>query len=107
MYRSESKSEITGKGSGGELLNEVIVISKETGEREVTAQASVQAWKVLDTPAPAPVQIQDSTAEMQYEGKEIPKTEDRTKTEKMHSLLVASAILCILLVPVLKGKRKH
>ncbi len=93
------------KGVEGELLNEVIVLSKETGEREVTAQASVQAWKVLDTPAPAPVQIQDSTAEMQYEGKEIPKTEDRTKTEKMHSLLVASAILCILLVPVLKGKR--
>ncbi|VYT01799.1 Uncharacterised protein [uncultured Blautia sp.] len=95
------------KGVEGELLNEVIVLSKETGEREVTAQASVQAWKVLDTPAPAPVQIQESTAEMQYEGKEIPKTEDRTKTEKMHSLLVASAILCILLVPVLKGKRKH
>ena len=95
------------KGVEGELLNEVIVLSKETGEREVTAQASVQAWKVLDTPAPAPVQIQNSTAEMQYEGKEIPKTEDRTKTEKMHSLLVASAILCILLVPVLKGKRKH
>ena len=95
------------KGVEGELLNEVIVISKETGEREVTAQASVQALKVLDTPAPAPVQIQDSTAEMQYEGKEIPKTEDRTKTEKMQSLLVASAILCILLVPVLKGKRKH
>lgn len=95
------------KGVEGELLNEVIVLSKETGEREVTAQASVQAWKVLDTPTPAPVQIQESTAEMQYEGKEIPKTEDRTKTEKMHSLLVASAILCILLVPVLKGKRKH
>lgn len=95
------------RGVEGELLNEVIVLSKETGEREVTAQASVQTLKVLDTPTPVPVQIQGGTSAIQYEGKEIPKTEDRTKTEKMHSLLVASAMLCILLVPVLKGKRKH
>ena len=95
------------RGVEGKLLNEVTVLSKETGEREVTAQASVQTLKVLDTPTPVPVQIQGGTSAIQYEGKEIPKTEDRTKMEKMHSLLAASAMLCILLVPVLKGKRKH
>lgn len=103
----KAKVKLPERGVEGELLNEVIVLSKETGEREVTAQASVQTLKVLDTPTPVPVQIQGGTSAIQYEGKEIPKTEDRTKTEKMHSLLAASAMLCILLVPVLKGKRKH
>lgn len=95
------------KGVEGELLNEVTVLSKETGEREVTAQASVQTLKILDTPTPVPVQIQSRTAETQSEEKEIPKTEDGTKAGKTAALLAASAILCILLVPVLKGKRKH
>lgn len=95
------------RGVEGELLNEVAVLSKETGEREVTAQASVQTLKILDTPTPVPVQIQSRTAETQSEEKEIPKTEDGTKAGKTAALLAASAILCILLVPVLKGKRKH
>lgn len=103
----KAKVKLPDKGVEGELLNEVIVISKETGEREVTAQASVQALKVLDTPTPVPVQIQGSTPVIQYEGKEIPKTEDRTNMEKMASLVAASGILCILLVQALKGKRKH
>lgn len=97
------------KGVEGELLNEVVVLTKETGEHEVTAQASVQALKIQDTPTSVPVSMQteSSAPEIRYEGKEIPKTEDGSKPEKMYSLLAASAILCILLVPVLKGKRKH
>lgn len=91
----------------GELLNEVIVLSKETGEREVTAQASVQTLKLPETPTTVPVQIQSRAPKVQSEGKEIPKTEDGTNMGKMAALLTASGILCILLVPVLKGKRKH
>ena len=91
----------------GELLNEVIVLSKETGEREVAAQASVQALKLPETPTTVPVQIQSRAPKVQSEGKEIPKTEDGTNMGKMAALLTASGILCILLVPVLKGKRKH
>lgn len=91
----------------GELLNEVIVLSKETGEREVTAQASVQALKLPETPTTVPVQIQSRAPKVQSEGKEIPKTEDGTNMGKMAALLTASGILCILLVLALKGKRKH
>ncbi|MDO4601842.1 MAG: hypothetical protein Q4B37_06185 [Eubacteriales bacterium] len=91
----------------GELLNEVIVLAKETGEHEVTAQASVQALKLPETFTPVPAQIQSSAPEAQYEGKEIPKTEDGTKIGKMVALLAASVILCILLGQVMKGKRKH
>lgn len=91
----------------GELLNEVIVLSKETGEREVTAQASVQALKLPETPTTVPVQIQSRAPKIQSEGKEIPKTEDGTNMGKMAALLTASGILCILLVLALKGKRKH
>lgn len=91
----------------GELLNEVIVLSKETGEREVTAQASVQALKLPETPTMVPVQIQSRAPKVQSEGKEIPKTGDGTNMGKMAALLTASGILCILLVLALKGKRKH
>lgn len=91
----------------GELLNEVIVLSKETGEREVTAQASVQALKLPETPTTVPVQIQSRAPKVQSEGKEIPKTEDGRNMGKMAALLTASGILCILLVLALKGKRKH
>ena len=91
----------------GELLNEVIVLSKETGEREVAAQASVQALKLPETPTTVPVQIQSRAPKVQSEGKEIPKTEDGTNMGKMAALLTASGILCILLVLALKGKRKH
>lgn len=91
----------------GELLNEVIVLSKETGEREVTAQASVQALKLPETLTTVPVQIQSRAPKVQSEGKEIPKTEDGTNMGKMAALLTASGILCILLVLALKGKRKH
>lgn len=91
----------------GELLNEVIVLSKETGEREVTAQASVQALKLPETPTTVPIQIQSRAPKVQSEGKEIPKTEDGTNIGKMAALLTASGILCILLVLALKGKRKH
>lgn len=91
----------------GELLNEVIVLSKETGEREVTAQASVQTLKLPETPTTVPVQIQSRAPKVQSEGKEIPKTEDGTNMGKMAALLTASGILCILLVLALKGKRKH
>lgn len=105
----KAKVKLPDKGVEGELLNEVIVLSKETGEREVTAQASVQALKFSDTPTPAPVrqQTQSSMVEIQYESKEVPKTEDRTNMEKMASLVASSGILCILLVQALKGKRKH
>lgn len=95
------------KDVAGELLNEVIVLSKETGEREVTAQASVQALKLPETPTTVPVQIQSRAPKVQSEGKEIPKTEDGTNIGKMAALLTASGILCILLVLALKGKRKH
>lgn len=91
----------------GELLNEVIVLSKETGEREVAAQASVQALKLPETPTTVPVQTQSRAPKVQSEGKEIPKTEDGTNMGKMAALLTASGILCILLVLALKGKRKH
>ena len=80
----------------GELLNEVIVLSKETGEREVAAQASVQALKLPETPTTVPVQTQSRAPKVQSEGKEIPKTGDGTNMGKMAALLTASGILCIL-----------
>lgn len=103
----KAKVKLPERGVEGELLNEVIVLSKETGEREVTAQASVQTLKLPETPTTVPVQIQSRAPKVQSEGKEIPKTEDGTNMGKMAALLTASGILCILFVLALKGKRKH
>lgn len=97
-------------GVEGELLNEVIVFAKETGEKEVIAQAAVQALKPRDTPVPASLPKERSIPRVvtkERKASEVPKTGDFMKTGEMKDLFQTAGAVCILLPLAVKGKRKR
>lgn len=87
----------------GELLNEVIVMTAETGEQKFTAQAEVE---ILEN---AVTEIPKETTEIgaSYEVSDIPKTEDLSKTEFWAGIFGSACLIIIAIYWIQKAKRKH
>lgn len=85
----------------GELLNEVIVITAETGEEKFTAQAKVEILEKTE--------LQETAVgeEIATERTRVPKTEDLSKTEFWAGVFGISCLLVIAVYWIQKAKRKH
>ncbi len=95
--------ELPKEGIKGELFNEVIVLTKETGEREVTAQTGVQ----IELPVVTPLkEIREEVAGTEQIA-DIPKTGDTMEPGKKAVLLFISFMVLAGLLAIGKGKRKH
>lgn len=89
----------------GELLNEVIVITAETGEKKFTAQAMVEILESAETEITEETTI--SQAESIGEIAQVPKTEDTSETEFWAGVFGISCFIIIGIYWMEKRKRKH
>lgn len=98
--------------SGGKLINEVTVVTKETGSKTITAQAAVQLYaeKRTETPIPEENPKKQSRAEQvssAYAASSSPKTGDPSETERFAGLMGAAMLTGISIFWYRKAKRKH
>ena len=87
----------------GELLNEVIVMTAETGEQKFTAQAKVEILETTVTEMPKEV----TESEAAYEALDIPKTEDLSETEFWAGAFGIACLIVIVIYWIQKAKRKR
>lgn len=87
----------------GELLNEVIVITAETGEQKVTAQAAVE---ILESAEIETLEEITETENMEVIA-QVPKTEDVSETEFWAGIFGISWLSIIGSYWLQKTKRKH
>lgn len=98
-----------------ELINQVIVVSRETGTHSVRSQAGVQvqALSITPTPTPWPTQyplsngLSKSGGSLAKQVSSYPKTEDTAHTPFWLGVSVVSFIAAAAVIRLRKGKRKH
>lgn len=102
--------ELPKEGVKGELFNEVIVLTKETGDKEATAQAGIQIELPAITPwekMPEEEQKDIQTISEADPVRDIPKTGDTMEPGKKAVLLAISFVILAGLLAIGKGKRKR
>lgn len=87
----------------GELLNEVIVMTAETGEQKFTAQAEVEILESAVTEIPK----ETSETGAALEVSDIPKTEDLSETELWAGTFGIACLIIIVIYWIQKAKRKR
>lgn len=95
--------------TGGDILNEVTVVTRETGETEFFAQAAVNIEEPVPTEIPYQ-QIENITSVNSTNfdiRKEIPQTEDLSETELWAGAFGLSCLVVIGIYWFRKAKRKH
>ena len=95
-----------------ELINQITVITAETGEQVFTSQASVRLEQLEMTPAPVPTDLPaeytyNTDEEAKKDGSRNPKTDDFSGIELFAALLAISVAYMIMSLILLIGKKKH
>lgn len=90
---------------GSELLNEVTVVTRETGGREFAAQETIS---VLEPQIPEETPVQQTERPIQTSvQKKIPQTEDLSETELWAGAFGVTCLIIIGVYWIRKAKRKH
>lgn len=87
----------------GELLNEVIVMTAETGEQKFTAQAEVEILESAVTEIPKETTETGAALEVS----DIPKTEDLSETELWAGTFGIACLIILVIYWIQKAKRKR
>lgn len=92
---------------GGDLLNEVVVVTRETGETSISAQSTVEVEKILPTEIPEEQEIPSYKSTNYDKIKQIPQTSDLSESELWAGAFGISCLIIIGIYWIRKGKRKR
>lgn len=93
---------------GGDILNEVTVVTRETGENSLSAQSVVTIENILPTEIPLNQEISNVYETTDDDtGKVIPQTSDLAESEAWARAFGISSLVIIGIYWIRKGKRKH
>lgn len=92
---------------GGDLLNEVVVVTRETGETSISAQSTVEVEKIHPTEIPYQQETPTYESTNYDKIKQIPQTSDLTESELWAGAFGISSLIIIGIYWLRKGKRKR
>lgn len=92
---------------GGDILNEVTVVTRETGETSHTAQATVTVKTPVPTEIPEQTATEESVSTNYDTVKAVPQTEDLSETEFWAGAFGISCLIVIGIYWFMKAKSKR
>lgn len=93
---------------GGDILNEVTVVTRETGEQTFHAQTTVGVEKTVPTKIPVELPDEEQEISTNYNTiKEVPQTSDMSESEMWAGAFGISCLIIIGIYWIRKAKRKH